>query len=75
MTITRSILRLLILIVLGILAMIGIFSEPLADSPNWYTDVLLSKILGVLSAWSFGRLLARWSDDPLIRTLMGPGIR
>lgn len=63
---TKSILRIGILISLFCTAMICIFSEPVNEA-RWYFDFFFSKGVGALCIWWLTKLYPRWSKtDKLI---------
>lgn len=59
---TKSLIRVSILITLSIVAFIGIFSTPIDDSPTWFSDLLISKSIGFLAAWVISKLYPRWAE-------------
>lgn len=56
-----SIFRISVLLVLSVVALIGIFSEPLDDSATWFADFFLSKGIGALAIYAIYKLYPRWS--------------
>lgn len=59
---TKSIIRILILLALSGIAVVGIFSSPLDDSSSWLYDLISGKILGMAAGFSFVRLYRRWKS-------------
>lgn len=52
-----------ILMVVGIIAVIGICSVPQSDSPTWWTDLLTSKVIGTIAAYTYYRMIKKWLAD------------
>ena len=52
--------RYYILTILGMLTILGIFSEPLPDSDSWYRDMFISKLVGFVSGYLFAKLVQYW---------------
>lgn len=60
--------RIAILITLFTAGLLGIFTIPMDDSATWYSDLLLSKLLGGVSIWIFSKLYHTWrKTDKWIR--------
>ncbi len=47
---------------LGIFAigMLGIFAIPMDDSTTWFSDLLISKLIGAAALWFFSKLYDHW---------------
>lgn len=60
-TSAKNIIRAIVLLALGIIAFIGIFSEPSENSTSWYLDFLASKGIGLLAIYTVSKLNERWS--------------
>lgn len=60
MNTSRRIIRSIILLSIGIIALFGIFCEPDDVSDNWLTDVAVSKATGAVALLLFVRLHRRW---------------
>lgn len=58
---TKSLIRVSILIALSVVAFIGIFSAPIDNSPTWFSDFFISKGIGFVAAWSIYKLYPRWA--------------
>lgn len=48
----------------GLIACIGIFSEPRNDADNWFFVFVISKAVGFASAYIAYRLIVRWYGEP-----------
>lgn len=57
------------LLLLGFVAIIGIFGVPADDSPTWFGDLILSKIIGASAGYAMYRLIEHWSKNNLIPEL------
>lgn len=60
-TTSKNIIRAIVLLALGTIALIGIFSEPSDNSSSWYLDFLASKGIGLLALYVISKLNDRWS--------------
>ena len=61
---TKTILRILVLVLLTAAAAVALLSSPHDSSATWWQDLLLSKAIGSAAAF---RLYRRWrKTDPLI---------
>lgn len=64
---TLSIIRIIILLSLGTVAVFGIFCTPSETSEQWITDFFTSKAIGLFSFWAFIRLYRIWRlSDPAV---------
>jgi len=57
---TKSILRITILVGLFMTAMICLFSEPV-DEAKWFLYFFASKVVAAVCIWSLTKLYPRWS--------------
>ncbi len=55
-----SILRASILLGLFTIGMLGVFAIPLEDSPTWFSDLFISKLIGGTGIWVFSKLYTHW---------------
>lgn len=57
--------RVAILIALLTAGILGIFAVPVDHSTTWYSDLILSKLLGASCIWTFHKLYETWkkTDD------------
>lgn len=62
--------RYAVIIALAIIAFLGIFSEPNEDANNWFAMFIISKSVGLLSAWGAYRLNKYWSDNNKIVSIL-----
>lgn len=70
MKLTLSLARCAVLLAIGMVAFVGIFSCPLDDSPTWFSDFIISKAVGFGAGWAMYRLGKKWQNDPLIQRYM-----
>lgn len=61
--------RYYVLFLLGFVATVGIFGVPDDNSPTWFTDMLLSKVIGFGAGYILYRLIIYWSKRNLIPEL------
>lgn len=61
--------RYYVLLLLGFVAMIGIFGIPADDNPAWFSDMILSKVIGFGAGYAMYRLIEHWSKNNLIPEL------
>ena len=61
--------RYYVLLLLGFVAMIGIFGVPADDNPAWFSDMILSKVIGFSAGYAMYRLIDHWSKNNLIPEL------
>ena len=61
--------RYYVLLLLGFVAIIGIFGVPDDDSPTWFGDMIFSKVVGFGAGYSMYRLIENWSKNNLIPEL------
>lgn len=62
-------LRYYVLLLLGFVAIIGIFGAPADDSPTWFGDMILSKVIGFGAGYVHLKLFDHWSKNNLIPEL------
>lgn len=48
------------LAILGVVAVVGIFSVPAVDSANWFSVLLATKAAGAGAVWGISRLRPEW---------------
>lgn len=58
--------RYYVLLLLGFVAIIGIFGVPDDDSPTWFGDMIFSKVVGFGAGYAIYRLIKHWSKKNLI---------
>lgn len=60
-----------VLFALGIIATLGIFSEPdtALDSVRWFTVFFVTKAVGFVAGYAAYRLLVRWEKQGKIQVL------
>ena len=58
--------RYYVLLLLGFVAIIGIFGVPDDDSPTWFGDMIFSKAVGFGAGYAIYRLIEHWSKKKLI---------
>ena len=64
---TKTILRILVLVLLTAAAAVALLSSPHDSSATWWQDLLLSKAIGSAAVYAAFRLYRRWrKTDPLI---------
>lgn len=61
--------RYYILGILGMLTILGIFSEPLPESEHWYRDMFISKVIGFGCGYLFAKLVQYWESRNAIPEL------
>lgn len=61
--------RYYVLLLLGFVAIIGIFGVPDDDSPTWFGDMIFSKVVGFGAGYAMYRLIKNWSKNNLIPEL------
>lgn len=61
--------RYYILTVLGMAAMLGVFSEPMPDSDSWCWDLFISKTIGFGCGYVFAKLVKYWEAHNAIPEL------
>lgn len=61
--------RYYVLLLLGFIAMIGIFGIPADDNPAWFSYMILSKVIGVGAGYAMYRLIEHWNKNNLIPEL------
>lgn len=61
--------RYYVLLLLGFVATIGIFGVPADDSTTWFSDMVLSKVVGFGAGYAICRLIEHWSKNNLIPEL------
>jgi hypothetical protein len=63
----KSIIRICILAALIMVALVGVLSFPMENSTSWFTDILISKSIGVAAIYALCKLYVRWAKtDKLI---------
>ena len=63
-----SITKIIIVNVLAAFAILGIFSEPAGN--NWLLHLILSKSIGIVTAYFTFRLAKRWKKDLFLQNLL-----
>lgn len=63
----KSIARIALLYFLLAMATVCIFSEPLEE--NWMLLLIVSKTIGLSSAFIFFKLIKRWKNDTYLRKI------
>ena len=61
--------RYVVIIALAIIAFLGIFSEPTEESSNWFAMFIISKSIGLCSAWLAYKANKYWSESNKIVSL------
>lgn len=60
---TKSILKISILLALSFIGGFGLLSEPHIDSQTWFLDLAMSKALAALAIFGIYKLYPRWAKD------------